>query len=177
MRKISVLLGTAVMIAALALPVYAMGGGMGGGMMGGSGIMGGWGSSLWNSFQQWMNPEQYNNRPGETGRQAQKPDPRYDGASNNLKSEIQRKENELDGLLNEPNPDMGKIRSLHAEIRSLRERLAEEQRYHGPEGGNGTPRYSYPGENNRSFSGSSGMGGGMGMGSGGMMGGYGNNRW
>ncbi len=122
MKKLAVVLGTVMMTVAFALPVYAMGGGMGGG-----GMMGNSGSGLWNGFQQWQNPGRYGYPPAETGRRSGVQGQRYYGKSRDLRNQIQSKENELDGLLNAANPDVNKIRNLHTEIRNLREKLAEEQ--------------------------------------------------
>ena len=126
MKKFSLILIFVMSIFISALPVYAMGGGMGG-MGGGGGMMGNWGSGLTDLFQRFQNRNDYNGPDYRDRDQMERLDQRRYAETANLKGQIQRKEQELEALLNAKDPDIDKIRALHGEIRGLRAELAERQ--------------------------------------------------
>ncbi len=127
MRKLTGILGILMMAVAFAIPSYAMGGGMGGGGMGGGGMGGGGMMGNWGSGAMGQGSREYSN-PFDQGRERmQELDHKFYEESVNVKAQIQTKEKELDRLLNSPNPDIGEVKALHAEINDLRANLAEEQ--------------------------------------------------
>jgi Spy/CpxP family protein refolding chaperone len=147
MRKLAIIVAMFMAVSTFALPVYAMGGGMGGGMsggMGGSGMMGNFGSGLFDWFQKWRNGSQDTNPSGQQMEQLER---QHDEDSAYLKYQIRMKEKELDALLNSPNPDLEKVRALHKGIQELRAEAAQEQRNYERQAGGMNPGYR-PGTGN-----------------------------
>ena len=123
MKKYVTIIGILILAFISTLPVYAMGHGMGGG-----GMTGSWGSGLMDWLQRFQNRGYYNGPADQEGRQMEALNRKYDEESSTLKEQIQRKERELEVLLNATDPDIEKMRALHGEIRGLRAQLAEKQR-------------------------------------------------
>ena len=123
MKKHVTIIGILILAFISALPVYAMGHGMGGG-----GMTGSWGSGLMDWLQRFQNRGYYNGSADQEGRKTEALNRKYDEESSTLREQIQRKERELEVLLNATDPDIEKMRALHGEIRGLRELLDEKQR-------------------------------------------------
>lgn len=123
MKKYIIILGILVLASIHALPVYAMGHGMGGG-----GMTGNRGSALMGRPQGFQNRNDYNGPADQEKKQMEALDRRYDQEADILNEQSQRKERELEALLKASDPDIEKIRTLHGEIRGLRSQLAEKQR-------------------------------------------------
>ena len=174
MRKLAIIAAMFMTLSTFALPVYAMG--MGGGM-GGSGMMGSIGSGLHDWFQRGRNGSGYNNPSGQQDQQMRQLEQQHNEDSAYLKYQIQMKEKELDALLQSPNPDVEKVRTLHKGIQELRAEAAQEQRnYERQAGRMNSGGY---GSGDRSGGSSYGPAGGRGtggMGYGGGMMGYGQGR-
>ncbi len=133
MKTLVMVLGLITVIALYNHPALAMGHGMGGHGGGGSGMMGNWGESLWNWWQEWQNRRAYQNPAGERRHQREELEQRYQREAGELRKAIETKSAELDDLLNSPNPDIERIRTLHDEIEGLRTELEERQIEHGRE--------------------------------------------
>jgi hypothetical protein len=95
-----------------------------------------------------------------------------------LKYQIQRKEKQLDALLDSPKPDLEKVRHLRKGIGELRAEADQEQRNFELEAGKTNPGYRSGNSNSDRWSshGSRGRSGSGGMGYGGGMNGYGQGR-
>jgi Spy/CpxP family protein refolding chaperone len=119
-----------ILASAYALPVYAMGQGMGSG-----GMTGSFGSDLIEWFRSWRNGSPYTNPSGQKRKQMGEMDQQHDEDSAYLKYQIQMKERELEALLKSANPDPGKVRALHRDIRALRAEADQEQRNYELEAG------------------------------------------
>jgi Spy/CpxP family protein refolding chaperone len=123
MKKYVTIIGILILAFISTLPVYAMGHGMGGG-----GMTGSWGSGLMDWLQRFQNRGDYSGSADRERKQIDGLDRKYDEESTTLKKQIQRKERDLEALLNATDPDIEKMRALHGEIRGLRAQLAEKQR-------------------------------------------------
>lgn len=156
MKKLGMTLAIGVLMTSMAIPVFARGRGMGG-HMGGF-----WGEGS-GSCGQYDRGYGYQN-PEERTRQDQRDEAFYrDNAE--IRNQIRSKSAELDALLNSPNPDLEKARSLQREISALQAKMDEK-------------RLNYELETRRSAPGGSyGRGYDRGYGRGyGPMGGYGQGR-
>lgn len=108
MKKYITIIGILILAFISTLPVYAMGHGMGGG-----GMMGSWGFGLMDWLQRFQNRGYYNGPADQEERQREALNRKYDEESSTLKEQIQRKERELEVLLNATDPDIEKMRALH----------------------------------------------------------------
>jgi Spy/CpxP family protein refolding chaperone len=160
MKNLAVFLGIVMLAAAFAVPAYAMGGGMGGGMMGN------WGSGLLDWFQKSRNGNRYSNPREVEKRQMEELDRQHHEDSVYLKYQIQMKEKELDSLLKSKDPDIEKVRA----------EADQEQRNYELERDKMSPGYQSDNRNAWSSYGAPGPSGGRGMGYGGQMGDYGSGR-
>lgn len=136
MKKLGMTLAIGVLITSLAIPVFARGRGMGG-HMGGS-----WGGGPGSCGQYdrdygYQNPEQRN-------RQEQRDEAFYRDTAE-IRNQIRTKSAELDNLLNSPNPDLERARSLQKEISELEAKMDEktlnhelEERKRNPEARSGS---------------------------------------
>jgi Spy/CpxP family protein refolding chaperone len=149
MKNLVMLLGLITVIALSAHPVLAIGHGMGGHGGGGSGMMGNWGESIKNWWQEWQNRRAYQDPAGEQSRQEEELEQKYQRETGELRKAIGTKSAELDALLNSPNPDMERVRTLHNEIEGLRAELEERRIGHGREMREFDPAAPYGGEYNR----------------------------
>ena len=152
------------------LSAYAMGRGMSG-SMGGSGMMGSFGSGILNWFQKWINGSAHTNPLGEQGRQMEQLDRQHYEDSAYLRYQIQMKEKEMDALLKATNPDLEKVRALHRDIRQLRAEAEKEQRNYELKANKMNPGYPPGSSDDWSSYGSPSRRGSGGMGYGGRMGG------
>ena len=153
MKKLVITLAIGLLITALAVPVFARGRGwgMGGHMMGnrggGSGSCGqydrGYGS---------QNPE-------ERTRQDQL-DQEFYRDTTKLRDQIHSKSAELDAVLNSPNLDPEKAKSLQKDISELQAKMDEKRLSYELEARKGAPKGSYGGGYDRGY----GRGYGPGMG-------------
>ena len=130
------------------------------------------GSGLLDWFQQWRNGSGYARPSGENRNQMDQLEKRHQEDSAYLKYQIQMKEKELDSLLNETDPDLGKVRALRGDIRTLRAEADKEQHQYELEAGNVSNGYAPGNAESGSSYGPTGGSGGM-MGYGGGMGSYG----
>ncbi len=135
MKKLGIILAIGVLIPTLAIPVFARGRGMGG-HMGGF-----WGGGP-GSCGQYDRGYGYQN-PEERSRQDQRDEAFYRDTAE-IREQIRTKSAELDALLNSPNPDLEKARSLQNEISELQAKMDEkrldqelEQRKRNPEARSG----------------------------------------
>jgi Spy/CpxP family protein refolding chaperone len=149
MKTLVVVLGLITLIALSSHPVRAMGHGMGGHGGGGSGMMGNWGESLWNWWQEWQHRRAYQNPAGEQRHRREELEQKYQRETGELRKAIETKSAELDDLLNSPNPDMEKVRTLHNEINGLRAELEERRIEHDREIRDFDPTAPYGGEYSR----------------------------
>ncbi len=95
--------------------------------------MGSWGESLWNWWQEWQNRRAYQNPAGEQRHQREELEQKYERETAELRKAIEKKSAELDDLLNAPNPDMERVRTLHNEIKGLRAELENRRIEHDRE--------------------------------------------
>lgn len=172
MKRLVLLLTIMIAVTALAVPSYAMGGGMTGGM-GGSGMMGNIGSGLFDWFKEWRNGSQYTDRVGQDRKDMEELNRQHNEDSAYLKYQIQMKEKQLDALLDSSDPDIQKARVLRKGIREMREEAEQEQHNYEVEAGRmnrgyqsgNTDGWNFPGSFRGSRSGGMGYGGrGMGRG-------------
>jgi Spy/CpxP family protein refolding chaperone len=173
MKNLLMLLGLITLIALSSHPVLAMGHGMGGHGSGGSGMMGNWGESIKNWWQEWQNRRAYQNPTEDQRRQREKLEQKYQRETGDLKRAIGIKSAELDELLNSPDPDMERVRTLHNEIKGLRAVLEERRIEHDREIRDFDPTAPYGGGYNRRTYDASQGGYGPGKEHGGGMGGHG----
>jgi zinc resistance-associated protein len=121
MKKLGIILAMGVLIPTLAIPVFARGRGMGG-HMGGF-----WGGGP-GSCGQYDRGYGYQN-PEERSRQDQRDEAFYRDTAE-IREQIRTKSAELDALLNSPNPDLEKARSLQKEISELQAKMDEKRLNH-----------------------------------------------
>jgi hypothetical protein len=178
MKGLSLILGIMMLTTVFAVPVYAMGGGMGGGMAGsmGGGMTDNFGSGLLDWFQEWRNGDRYTNQRPQEGQQTDELDQQHYEDSTYLKYQIEMKEKELDALLNSKDPDIEKARTLNRDIRALRAEADREERNYELQAGRMNPGYQSGGRNGWASYGSSVGRGSRGMGNAGGMGDYGSGR-
>lgn len=149
MKNLVMLLGLITLIALSTHPVLAMGHGMGGHGGGGSGMMGNWGETLKNWWQEWQNRRAYQNPASEQRRQREELEQKYQRETGELRKAIETKWAELDDLLNSLDPDMERVRTLHNEIKGLRAELEERRIRHDREIHEFDPAAPYGGGYNR----------------------------
>jgi zinc resistance-associated protein len=125
MKKLVITLAIGLLITSLAIPVFARGRGWGmGGHMGG--FWGGGGGP--GSCGQYDRGYGYQN-PEERNPQDQRDEAFYRDTSE-IRNQIRTKSAELDALLNSPNPDLEKARSLQKEISELQAKMDEKRLNH-----------------------------------------------
>ncbi|MBW1704460.1 MAG: periplasmic heavy metal sensor [Deltaproteobacteria bacterium] len=145
MKRLAIVLGSLMLVAAIAYPVFAWGPGWGRGHH----MMGPWGGGP-------GYPGQYGSGYGNLTREQQSKldalDKKFYDETNNLRNEMWAKSTELNALLNTPNPDEAKAKALQKEITELRNKLAEkglayrlEARKIAPDAGPGRGYGSGPG--------------------------------
>ena len=136
MKKLVITLAIGLLITTLAIPVFARGRGwgMGGHMMGNRG--GGSGScGQYDRGYGYQNPE-------ERTRQDQRGEAFYNDTAE-LRNQIRTKSGELDTLLNSPNPDPEKAKSLQKDISELRAKMDEKRLNYELEARKSAPGGSY----------------------------------
>ena len=153
MKRLVITLAIGLLITALAIPVFARGRGWGrGGHMGGF-----WGGGP-GSCGQVDRGYGYQN-PVERSPQDQR-DKEFYRDTATLRDQIRSKSAELDAVLNSPNPDPEKARSLQRDISRLQAKLDEKRLNDELEARKGAPKGSYGGGYDRGY----GRGYGSGMG-------------
>ncbi|MGD2127494.1 MAG: periplasmic heavy metal sensor [Desulfobacteraceae bacterium] len=119
-RRLTAVLGIAVLVAALAVPAFAWGPGWGRGHH----MMGYWNQEpgyCWDEGRGYGNPtQQQRNKLEQLDRKL------YDETAN-LRNEIRVKSAQLDTVLNSPDPDMEEAKALQKEINDLRAELDEKR--------------------------------------------------
>jgi len=125
MKDFVMVLGLITVIALSGHPVFAMGHGMGGHGGGGSGMMGNWGETIENWWQEWQYRRGYQNPTGEQRRHREELEQKYYRETGELRKAIEMKSADLESILNSPNPDMERARTVHNEIKGLRAKLEE----------------------------------------------------
>jgi zinc resistance-associated protein len=119
MKRLGIVIGIFVLIAALAYPVFAWGPGWGRGYN----MKGKWGGGqgyCWQYDRGYanLNPEQQT-KLGELNQ-------KFSNETATLRNKIWAKSDELNTVLNAPDPDTGKAKALQREISDLRSQLAEQ---------------------------------------------------
>jgi zinc resistance-associated protein len=120
MRKALSIIGTLLLVAAIAIPVYARG--QGGGK---SHQRMGYGKA--NSCYCWQQGKVYDNLTDEQRRQLQELYQTFSNEKARLRNEIRSKSAELNTLLNSPNPDDEKAKAFQKEISDLRAKLDQKR--------------------------------------------------
>ena len=122
MKRLAVILGSVMLVAAIAYPVFAWGPGMGRGQ--GQGISdnrgGGPGSC-------WRYDRGYSNLTQEQQSALGQLNEKYFNETEPLRNEIRAKSDEMNTLLNAPDPDAEKAKALQKEIIDLRGKMAEKR--------------------------------------------------
>jgi len=121
MKKLAIMVAIGLLMTSLAIPVFARGRGWGG--MGGH--MGGFGGRGPGSCGQYDRGYDSQN-PDARSPQDQRDEAFYRDTAE-IQSQIRTKSAELDALLNSPNPDLGKARSLQNKISELQAKLDEKR--------------------------------------------------
>jgi zinc resistance-associated protein len=148
MKKVGMISGLVLLAALVAYPVFAWGPGWGGGgpMMGyggyGAGPMmnyGGYGrgpGSCWGDGRGYGNPGYgnpaygnpgYGNLTDEQEKQLDELNHKFFDETASLRNDIWQKTNELNALLDSPNPDVEKSKSLQKELSDLRAKMADKR--------------------------------------------------
>ena len=120
MKRLTIILGSVMLVAAIAYPVFAGGPGMGRGQ----GMMGNWGGGPGSC---WRYDGGYDNLTQEQRSALNQLDERFSNETATLRNEIWAKSDELNNLLNAPNPDAEKAKALQKELIDLRSRMAEKR--------------------------------------------------
>ena len=149
MKNLVMVLGLITVVALSSHPVFAMGHGMGGHGGGGSGMMGDWGETLRNWWQEWQNRGAYENPPNHQRKQGEEWEQKYRRETAELRKAIEMKSRELDSILDSPNPDVERARTVHNEIKGLRAKLEERRIEHDREMREFDRTAPYGGEHNR----------------------------
>lgn len=122
MKRLAVILGSVMLVAAIAYPVFAWGPGMGRGQ--GQGISdnrsGGPGSC-------WRYDRGYSNLTQEQQSALGQLNEKFFNETEPLRNEIRAKSDEMNTLLNAPEPDAEKAKALQKEIIDLRGKMAEKR--------------------------------------------------
>jgi zinc resistance-associated protein len=142
MKKVGMISGVVLLAALVAYPVFAWGpgwgggpmmgyGGYGGGPMMGYGGNGGGPGSCWNGGRGYGNPgygnPAYGNLTDEQEKQLDDLNRKFFDETASLRNDIWKKTNELDVLLDSPNPDVEKSKALQKELSDLRAQMAEKR--------------------------------------------------
>ena len=132
MKKLATTLGIALLVTSLAVPVFARGRGwgMGGNWGGGPGSCG-----RYDREYGYQNPEE-RTRPDQTEQE-------FYNETARLREQISTKSAELDAVLNDPNPDLEKARSLQKEVGELQARMDEKRLNYELEARKNAPERSY----------------------------------
>ena len=153
MKRLVITLAIGLLITTLAIPVFARGRGWGrGGHMGGF-----WGGGPGSCGQYDRGYGSQN--PEERTRQDQRGEEFYSDTAK-LRSQIQSKSTELDAVLNSPNSDPEKAKSLQKDISQLQAKMDEKRLNYELEARKNAPQGSYGGGYDRGY----GRGYGPGMG-------------
>ena len=153
MKKLVITLAIGLLITALAIPVFARGRGWGrGGHMGGF-----WGGGPGSCGQYDRGYGSQN--PEERTRQDLRGEGFYNDTAE-IRNQIRTKSAELDAVLNSPNPDPEKAKSLQKDISELQAKMDEKRLSYELEARKGAPKGSYGGGYDRGY----GRGYGPGMG-------------
>ena len=136
MRRLVITLAIGLLITTLAAPVFARGRGWG---MGGH--MGGFGGGGPGSCGQYDRGYGYQN-PEERSQQDQRDEAFYRDTAE-IRNQIRAKSAELDTLLNSPNPDLEKARSLQKDISELQAKMDEKRLNYELEARKSAPGGSY----------------------------------
>ena len=120
MKKLVIILGSVMLIAAIAYPVFAWGPGMGRGQ----GFLGNRGGG---PGYCWRYDRGDSNLTQEQQGALDQLNERFFKETDSLRKEIWAKSDELNNLLNAPDPDAEKAKALHKEIIDLRGKMAEKR--------------------------------------------------
>jgi Spy/CpxP family protein refolding chaperone len=175
MKKVGMISGLVLLAALVAYPVFARGpgwgggpmmgyGGYGGGPMMGYGGYGGGPGSCWGYGRGYGNPG-YGNLTDEQEKQLDDLNHKFFDETASLRNDIWKKANELNVLLDSPNPDVEKSKALQKELSDLKAKMAENRLSYDLEARKIAPDSRYAGRG--------GYGYGHMMGWGPHMGGYG----
>jgi zinc resistance-associated protein len=122
MKRLAVILGSVILVGAVAYPVFAWGPGMGRGQ--GQGISdnrsGGPGSC-------WRYDRGYSNLTQEQQNALGQLNEKFSNETATLRNDIRAKADEMNTILNAPDPDAEKAKSLQKEIIDLRGKMAEKR--------------------------------------------------
>ncbi len=165
MKKALTIVGTVLLVAAIAIPVLAYGPGWGRGHH----MMGDWKGG---PGYCWQYGRGYGNLTGEQRSQLDKLSQKFYDETAQLRNEIWSKSAELNTLLNSSNPDAEKAKALQKEISDLKAKLAQKRIDFRLEARKIGPELRFGRGYGRGYS-SHMRGYGPGMGYGGHMGGYG----
>ena len=120
MKRVIALVAGTVIVAAFAVPLFAHGPGWGRGHH----TMGRWGSG---PEYRWQYERDYGNLTEEQRNRLEQLDRTFYNETADLRNEIWAKASELNTVLNSPNPDPQKVKSLQREISDLRATLDEKR--------------------------------------------------
>ena len=120
MKRLTTILGVALLVAALAIPVFAWGHGWGRGHH----MMGYWGSD---PDYCWQDERGYGSLSKEQRSQLEQLDRKFYSETADLRNEIWTKSAELSTLLNSSDPDLEKAKALQKELSELRARMDEKR--------------------------------------------------
>ena len=122
MKRLAVILGSVMLVGAIAYPVFAWGPGMGRGQgQGMSGNRSGGPGSCWRYDRGYSNlTQEQQNALGQLNE-------KYFNETEPLRNEIRTKSDEMNTLLNAPDPDAEKAKALQKEIIDLRGKMAEKR--------------------------------------------------
>jgi len=120
MKRLAVILGSVMLVAAIAYPVFAWGPGMGRGQ----GMIGNWGGGPGSC---WSNDRGYSNLTQDQQSALSQLDEKFSNETAPLRNEIWAKSDKLSTLLNAPDPDAEKAKALQKEIIDLRGKMAEKR--------------------------------------------------
>ena len=120
MKRLAVILGSVMLVGAIAYPVFAWGPGMGRGQGISGNRSGGPGSC-------WRYDRGYSNLTQEQQSALGQLNEKYFNETEPLRNEIRAKSDEMNTLLNAPEPDAEKAKALQKEIIDLRGKMAEKR--------------------------------------------------
>jgi zinc resistance-associated protein len=120
MKRLAVILGSVMLVGAIAYPVFAWGPGMGRGQ----GMTGYWGGGPGSC---WRNDRGYDNLTQEQQSALGQLNEKFSNETAPLRTEIRAKSYEMNTLLNAPDPDAEKAKALQKEIIDLRGKMAEKR--------------------------------------------------
>ena len=158
MKRLTTILGVALLVAALTVPVFVWGHGWGRG----DHMMGYWGS---NPDYYWQHERGYGNLSKEQRSQLEQPDRKFYNETADLRNQIWTKSAELNTLLNSSDPDLEKVKALQKEISEFWARMDEKRLTYELEGRKITPELRSSGGYGRGYGyHMGGFGSGMGYG-------------